>query len=107
MSQSRRDIDEAIANAQPGRRRRRVAGRFFAISFGDILGLLIACVVVGFALAMFNIDPRSFWADLFGGLADAFGRFRENFGTVLGYMAYGAILVVPIWLLVRVLKALR
>ncbi len=109
MTRDRRDIDEAIARAgkRGGRRSGGFAARFLSFSASDVIVLIVACVVVGFLLAMFGVDPRAFWADLFDRLGEAFAALSDNFGAVLRYMLYGAIIVVPVWLLLRLVKALR
>ena len=79
--------------------------RFFGGSpLGVIVRLLLLSLVVGFAMSVFGIDPQ----DVIDGainlvqdvMRDGFGVFR-NLGA---YVLTGAVLVVPIWLLIRLTR---
>lgn len=116
MTDHRRDIDREIdeARRRSGRRGRLFAqragarlGRGLGRGLGDLIGLLLLCVIVGFVLTRIGVDPRDFWAGMFERLGRAIAGLRENFGQVFFYLFYGAIIVVPVWVLVRVVKALR
>lgn len=116
MTDHRRDIDSAIADAERRGRRRwrsrganagRVAGRAAGQALGQILGLILVCLIVGWLLTRFGVDPREFWAGMFERLGRAVTELRQNFGQVFFYIFYGAIIVVPVWILVRIVKALR
>ena len=45
---------------------RSFLGRWLKITPGDILRLVLICVVVGLILAAFRVDPRRLWVDFFG-----------------------------------------
>ena len=67
--------------------------------------LAILCVVVGVVLSLLGITPRNFFRSL-----DSFARFVYDLGFgafewVLQYMILGAMIVLPIWLIVRLLRA--
>ena len=67
------------------------------------LGLL--SVVVGLLLSVFGITPRNFFRSI-----DQFARYVYDlgFGAVewlFDYIVLGAMLVVPIWLVLRLLRA--
>ena len=67
--------------------------------------LAIICVLVGVLLSLLGITPRNFFRVL-----DDFARhiYDLGFGAVewlLDYLILGAMLVVPIWLLMRLLRA--
>jgi hypothetical protein len=69
-----------------------------------ILKLVVICIITGIALRAFGINP----ADLMRGIPDIIRAISE-FGwgwveTALQYFALGAIIVIPIWLIIRVLK---
>ena len=74
---------------------------------GVILRLVVLSLVVGFLMSVFGVNPQ----DIVDGairlfhttLRDGFGVFR-NMGA---YIITGAVLVVPIWLLIRLAKARR
>jgi 8-oxo-dGTP pyrophosphatase MutT (NUDIX family) len=66
--------------------------------------LAIISIVVGVVLSVFGITPRNFFARL-----DELARwiYDLGFGAVewlLDYMVLGAMIVVPMWLLARLLR---
>lgn len=72
---------------------------------GVILRLAILSVFAGVLLSVFGITPRNFFYVL-----DQFARhvYDLGFGAVtwlFEYMVLGAMLVVPLWLIARLLKA--
>lgn len=72
---------------------------------GTILKLLIASLVVGFVLSVLGITPASIVARLGGTLQGAFDSVASAFTGVLEYIVLGAILVVPVWLVVVLLRS--
>lgn len=112
MSDYRRDVDVSIEEARQRARRRGRSlgaglGRGLGKGAGDLIGLALLCIVVGFLLTWIGVDPRDFWAGLFERLGRFVSGLRENFGQVFFYLFYGAIIVVPIWVVVRIVKALN
>lgn len=95
-------------NSQTGRR--TFVQRLTKISSADILRLVFLCVLAGFLLAALNVNPRDLWIDFFGTLAESWSRFihfiTESAGWAIEYFLLGAILVIPIWLVFRLLRAL-
>lgn len=72
---------------------------------GVVIRLAILSILVGIFLSIFGITPRNFFYVL-----DQFARsiYDLGFGAftwIFDYMLLGAMLVVPIWLLVRFLNA--
>ena len=70
-----------------------------------LLRLAIICILVGVLLSFVGITPRNFFRVL-----DDFARhiYDLGFGAVewlFHYLVLGAMLVVPIWLLMRLLRA--
>jgi hypothetical protein len=71
---------------------------------GVILRLIVMSLIVGAAMVFFNVTPRD--------LLEGFRQFTENLWaggveslrTLLLYIAYGAVIVVPVFILVRLLK---
>jgi len=68
------------------------------------LRLVVICIIVGIALRAFGINP----ADLLRGIPDILRAISE-FGwgwieTAFQYFLLGAIIVIPIWVIVRFLK---
>lgn len=69
-----------------------------------VVRLALISIIVGVVLSFFGITPRNFFS-----VVDSFFRsiYDLGFGAVewlLGYLLLGAMLVVPIWLIVRLLK---
>ncbi|WP_019959893.1 DUF6460 domain-containing protein [Woodsholea maritima] len=91
--------------------KRSFVQRLISIKPTDIITLIIFCVVAGLVLGAFNVDPADLWVDFFGTLFEAWDRFlhiiTESFGWSVRYFFLGAVLVVPIWILWRVLSALN
>lgn len=72
---------------------------------GVIVRLALLSVLAGVLLSVFGITPRNFFF-----VVDQFARhvYDLGFGAVtwmLEYMVLGAMLVVPLWLIARLLKA--
>lgn len=90
--------------------RRTFMQRLTKISSADILRLVFLCVLAGFLLAALNVNPRDLWVDFFGTLAESWSRFihfiTESAGWAIEYFLLGAVLVIPIWLVFRLLRAL-
>ena len=86
-------------------------GRWLRITPGDIVRLVLICVVVGLVLAAFQVDPRRLWVDFFGTVVDAWRQFVDISADLvswsLDYFLLGAILVIPIWLIVHTVRAAR
>lgn len=73
------------------------------INFSTILKLAGLSLLVGFFLRVLNVDPRQLWHDVWNGIVDSvefiFGRGLEGLLTALEYMLFGAMIVIPLWLL--------
>lgn len=87
------DIGRRIVGARP----RRTA-----------IQLIIASILVGAFLAFWGISPREFWSgafDFFKGLiswlGDSVGEVVTNLVT---YLLFGAAIVIPVWIVMRVLN---
>jgi len=72
---------------------------------GTILKLLIASLVVGFVLSAIGITPASIVARLGGTLRGAFDTVASVLTGTIEYIVLGAILVVPVWLVVVLLRS--
>jgi hypothetical protein len=83
--------------------------RLLNVAPTDLMRLVFLSIVVGLVLAAFRVDPKELWVDFFGTLANVWGGMIEfvthSAGDLLNYFLLGAIIVVPIWLLLRVLNA--
>jgi hypothetical protein len=70
--------------------------------------LVIASVLVGAFLAFWGISPREFWSGAFeffkgilGWLGDSVGEIVTN---LLTYLLFGAAIVIPVWLVLRIIN---
>jgi len=93
---SERKLTDRLTGGQP----RRTAIR-----------LIIASVVVGAFLAFWGVSPAEFWRGIFdfvrgnvGWLGDSVGEILMNLGT---YLLFGAAIVVPVWLILRLINGDR
>ncbi|MEP3072012.1 DUF6460 domain-containing protein [Maricaulis sp.] len=90
--------------------RRSFVQRLVRMSTADILRLVFLCVLAGFLLAALNVNPRDLWVDFFGTLAESWDRFirfiTESAGWAIEYFLLGAVLVIPIWIVFRLLRTL-
>jgi Family of unknown function (DUF6460) len=73
-----------------------------------IVRLLVISVVVGFILAAFDLDPITLVHRIVDGVRHLI-EFVGNFGlstvtTLAKYLLAGAVIVIPIWLLARLLS---
>ena len=70
-----------------------------------LLRLLLLSFVVGLALWIFGIDPMDLWRN-FG---ETIRAVWENIGDfaqwAIKYVALGAVVVLPLWIIYRVLRA--
>lgn len=77
------------------------------ITLGTIVKLLIACFVVGLMLSMLEINPQDVlrWlVDLVKGIVE---WSVSVFGKAMTYILIGAVLVIPIWLIVQLWRAIN
>jgi Family of unknown function (DUF6460) len=82
--------------------------RFLGGSPGSvILRLVVISLMVGAAMVFFNLTPRDLVDSLRRLIESIVGSGLESLRTILVYIAYGAIVVVPIFLVVRLLRSAR
>ncbi|KAI94546.1 integrase [Rhodomicrobium udaipurense JA643] len=81
--------------------------RFFGGSPATvILKLAIASLIIGITLSFFGLDPANIY-DAMLRLGDWISSLGlDTLKQVVRYIALGAVIVVPIWILVRVLSLL-
>jgi hypothetical protein len=77
------------------------------ITFGTLVRVLVASMIVGMAMALFGIQPADLLAWLTGGLRDVAANAEAWVGWTLKYVLLGAVVVVPIWVLWYLLQFLR
>lgn len=89
----RGDLGRKLIGAQP----RRTA-----------IQLIIASVLVGAFLAFWGISPREFWSGAFNFFKGLVSWLGDSVGEVvtnlLTYLLFGAAIVIPVWLAMRVLN---
>jgi hypothetical protein len=73
-----------------------------------LIQLTIASVLVGMFLAFWGVSPREFWSGVYdffkgvlGWLGDSIGEIVTN---LLTYLLFGAAIVIPVWLVMRVIN---
>ncbi|MBY0421636.1 MAG: hypothetical protein K2Q06_04975 [Parvularculaceae bacterium] len=112
MSDIERRIDDGRRLDAEDGSRRGISHRLFD---GDpvrtLIRLLILSLVVGLLLSIVGLNPAEFWRGI-GHAAEAFVRTLgssawEIATNVLRYVAFGAAIVVPIWLIIRLLNGRR
>lgn len=76
-----------------------------------VLQLVVASIFVGGILYLLHISPIDFWRGIFetvrGVVEAVLGSFGDIAGNLLTYLVLGAAIVVPIWLIARLLSGGR
>jgi len=71
-----------------------------------ILKIAIASVCVGLLLAITGMDPMMVWEDAFATIGNVWSLALDWFAWAGKYLIMGAIIVVPIWIVVRLFDML-
>lgn len=66
-----------------------------------ILKLAIVSFLVGIVLVIFGVEPFGFWTGFLDTVVEVWDLGFEFLGSAWGYFVIGAIIVVPIWLIIR------
>ncbi|MCB1834812.1 MAG: hypothetical protein KDH19_15475 [Geminicoccaceae bacterium] len=77
------------------------------ITFGTVIKLLLASLVVGMALAWLELSPRELLSWAQQQLAEIVGNASDYVQWAVSYVLLGAVIVVPIWLLSYFWRAAR
>ncbi len=77
------------------------------ITGSTIIKLVVASLVVGLVLATLNIDPVDLLRDFKGTLERLAQWSVDAFGWAFSYILLGAVIVVPIWLAVYLIRMFR
>lgn len=77
------------------------------ITFATVVKLVLASILVGAAMAYFDVQPLSVWRWLAERVGDVLADIRAHATRAFTYLLLGAVVVVPIWLLFYVWRALR
>jgi hypothetical protein len=72
-----------------------------------IVKLLVASLVVGLLMRWFDITPRSLIANFGETIGRAFDRMAHFAGWAVDYVLLGAVIVVPIWLVMFVFNRMK
>lgn len=76
-------------------------------SLRTLIQLVIASVVVGAFLAFWGVSPGEFWSGVFNFIRGIVSWLGDSVGEIvvnlLTYLLFGAAIVVPIWLLMRII----
>ncbi len=74
-----------------------------------ILQLFIASIIVGAIFSFLGIGPREFWRGVLRNISNLASALGENVSEILatlaGYLLIGAAVVIPIWLIARLLSS--
>lgn len=74
---------------------------------GVFIRLALLSVVVGIVLSVLGITPQNFLERLNTIITNIYNLGFDAFESILGYLLLGAMVVVPIWLVTRVVSASR
>ena len=78
-----------------------------SVGIRTLVQLVIASVVVGAIFSFMGVSPREFWSgiyDTFQGIISSLGEsFTEVVLTIGQYLLIGAAIVIPIWLISKLL----
>jgi hypothetical protein len=85
-----------------------VVNRFFGgPPLSVALKIILLSVVVGVILSALGLDPRDIWQSLVDLVRHVWSMGWDAVVWMWRYFLLGAVIVVPIWLVVRLLKAGR
>lgn len=71
-----------------------------------LLRIIVACIVVGVIMSVLNINPLSLWDHLLGLVMHVWNMGFSALDGVWRYFLLGAIVVLPVWLVIRLLNML-
>ena len=74
---------------------------------GTIVKLLVVSLIVGFILSALGIHPLDLWYGVIDFFASLWHRGFDALGEVGRYFMLGAIIVVPVFIIIRVLSYRR
>ncbi|MCB2055302.1 MAG: hypothetical protein KDE35_13795 [Geminicoccaceae bacterium] len=77
------------------------------ITVSTVVKLLLASLVVGMALAWLDMDPMDLLSWVRDNLQDVFGNAADWVQWSVKYVLLGAVIVVPVWLVLYLLRAAK
>jgi hypothetical protein len=99
---------QPIEDRKPAGLRERIVGGNPAKT---ALKLVVASIFVGGILAVLNVSPIDFWNGIFSTVKGVISRIGDTAGEVVvnlaTYLVLGAAIVVPIWIVMRLLGERR
>lgn len=75
------------------------------ITVSTIVKLVIASIIVGAVMAFFNWQPMDVYEWVAAQIGHIFRNIQHYTGAAISYFLLGAVVVVPIWLIMYLLKA--
>ncbi|MCP5363616.1 MAG: integrase [Hyphomicrobiales bacterium] len=72
-----------------------------------IVTLAVVSLVVGLLMGVFGIDPEDIYHVVSARIGDAFTGLTQAIGWAWGYIVLGAVVVVPVWLIIKLLGRWR
>lgn len=74
---------------------------------GTIIKIVLASLILGFVLKFFEIDPKDLLMNFSDTIQSAFSWAGEFVAGSIQYVLVGAVIVVPVWLIVFFVGKLR
>lgn len=86
--------------------------RIFGVSIQrTIIQLVIASILVGAIFSFLNVGALDFWEGVFSGVRNIVQAIGDSFGEVIvnliTYLLLGGAVVIPIWLIAKILTSRR
>jgi hypothetical protein len=77
------------------------------ITVGTVVKLIILSLIVGLLLNWFNVSPQALLRDIFGNIDSIVQWSVDAFGSAASYILLGAVIVVPIWAILFLLRWMK
>jgi NADH:ubiquinone oxidoreductase subunit 5 (subunit L)/multisubunit Na+/H+ antiporter MnhA subunit len=72
---------------------------------GVLIKLILLSILVGFVLTVIGLDPRNIFWSIETLVRSIFNLGFDAFEWLWRYLLLGAVIVIPIWLIMRVVKS--
>jgi hypothetical protein len=77
------------------------------ITGSTIVKLVVACFLVGLMLVWFDLKPQDVLIQGWRLVKSLVEWLMENLGSAMSYILLGAVVVLPVWLVFYLLRAVR
>jgi hypothetical protein len=77
------------------------------ITGSTIVKLVVACFLVGLMLVWFDLKPQDVLIQGWHWVKSLVEWLMENLGSAMSYILLGAVVVLPVWLVFYLLRAVR